>query len=109
MNARKPGISRTVCVSPVSNQPKAAFSIVKLCSSVCQHAKLSQLMNAIDMKNAAGDAENGCFSADMNVPCSFPRGRCAQFTCGVNVLSGARSMLAAHGGGRLERATTPKR
>src|SRR5919112_486227 len=55
VKARKPGISRTDCSSPISQPVKPAASLAKLLRRACQLAKLSQLMKESVIRNATGE------------------------------------------------------
>ena len=55
VKARKPGISRTDCKSPMSQPVNPAASLAKLLSRACQLAKLSQLRKVIVIRNATGE------------------------------------------------------
>ena len=56
VKARKPGISRTDCRTPMSWPLKEAASLAKLLISALQLAKPNQSTKASAIRNSAGDA-----------------------------------------------------
>lgn len=57
--ARKPGISRTVCSSPMSEPSKSATSMTKLFSNADQVLKAIGIASAIRNSKATGRRQKG--------------------------------------------------